>query len=338
MIVGGGKERHYLDLCNEDGDVIEFDEEGWRVVSDPPVIFMRYENMLALPTPMRPADDAEAKKWLHEGLMALLNIDDRDYPQIVAWLLAAMRQLGGYMILAINGPKGSAKTTGAKIISNIVDPYAALPGSEPHDERTYYISCYRRHIPISDNLSTIRKDRSDMYCRVATGSSYEAKTNYRDKENTVLSVCRPQIITGINNVVKADDLQDRCLFITLKEIPRHKKKGDADMEREFKAYYPQILGALLHIACKGLASTAYVETGDVRMVDFERIAKKCDPYYAVNGDTFSASNKVANREIHEESLAGELTFQCMLDVMKPEGDCYVWGIGPLPGYCTRRCK
>ena len=86
MIVGGGKERHYLDLCNEDGDVIEFDEEGWRVVSDPPVIFMRYENMLALPTPMRPADDAEAKKWLHEGLMALLNIDDRDYPQIVAWL------------------------------------------------------------------------------------------------------------------------------------------------------------------------------------------------------------------------------------------------------------
>jgi hypothetical protein len=228
-----------------------------------------------------------------------------------------MRQLGSYPILAINGPKGSAKTTGAKIISNIADPYAALPGSEPHDERTYYIPCYRRHIPISDNLSTMRKDRSDMYCRIATGSSYEHKTNYADKENTVLSVCKPQIITGINNVVKADDLQDRCLFIKLKEIPKDKKRGDEEMVREFDAWHGKVLGALLHISCKGLANGAYVQPSDIRMVDFWRITKKCEPYYAVNGDTFAGSNKAANTEIHEETLAGELTFQCMLDVMKP---------------------
>jgi hypothetical protein len=325
----GGSDKHYLDLCNEDGDVIEFGAEGWKVVSEPPVVFMRYENMLALPMPQRPADNAEALRWLHDGLMLLLNIEEADYMLVVPWLLGAMRQLGGYYILAINGPKGSAKTTGAKVIRNLIDPYAALPGGEPHDERSYYISCFRRHIPISDNLSSMRRDRSDVYCRVATGSSYEAKTNYRDKENTVLSVCRPQIITAINNVAKADDLIDRCQFIKLKEIPKSKKRGDEEMEQLFRAHHPKILGALLHIACRGLANGDHVETGDIRMIDYERIAKKSEPYYRVNGATFSKSNKAANTEVHEETLAGELTFQCMLDVMKPRDGCYSWDNGRM---------
>jgi hypothetical protein len=325
----GADDKHYLDLCNEEGDVVEYDAEGWRLVSEPPVIFMRYENMLALPTPIRPDSDEQAKQWVHDGLMRLLNIEHSDYTLITSWLLAALRQLGGYPILSINGPAGSAKTTGAKIIADLVDPHAAKTGGEPRDEQSYFISCYRRHVIVGDNLSNVRRDRSDMYCRVATGGSYEARTHYANKENTVLSVCRPQIITGVNNVVKATDLATRCLFIKLKEIPKHRRLGDEQMEREFKAWHGKILGALLHIACKGLANGQHVETGEVRMVDFERIAKKCEPYYAVNGDTFSRSNAVANTEIQEETLAGELTFQCMLDVLKPKDGCHVWDNGRI---------
>jgi hypothetical protein len=160
-----------------------------------------------------------------------------------------------------------------------------------------------------------------------TGGSYEAKTNYKDKENTCLSICKPQIITGVNNVVKATDLATRCLFLKLEEIPRNMRKGDEYMERCFNAYHPEILGRLLYVAHKGLANGDHVEVGEVRMIDFERIVKKCEKFYAAKGDTFSKSNKVANTAVQEETLAGELTFQCMLDVMKPSGEHYVWGAG-----------
>ena len=46
------KEKIYLDLCNEARDVVEIGPDGWEIVSNPPVKFIRKRAMRALPTPV----------------------------------------------------------------------------------------------------------------------------------------------------------------------------------------------------------------------------------------------------------------------------------------------
>ena len=48
-----------------------------------------------------------------------------DFVLIVAWLLAALRPLGPYPLLAISGEQGSAKTVLSKLLKALIDPNAA---------------------------------------------------------------------------------------------------------------------------------------------------------------------------------------------------------------------
>ena len=50
--VAGQDGRLYLDLCDADWRVVEIDSEGWRLVSDPPVRFIRRCGMRPLPAPV----------------------------------------------------------------------------------------------------------------------------------------------------------------------------------------------------------------------------------------------------------------------------------------------
>ncbi|MDP6180628.1 MAG: hypothetical protein QGG48_12125, partial [Desulfatiglandales bacterium] len=43
----------YLDLCNENWEVIEINSSGWRITNDPPIKFRRARGMLPLPCPRK---------------------------------------------------------------------------------------------------------------------------------------------------------------------------------------------------------------------------------------------------------------------------------------------
>jgi hypothetical protein len=45
--------KFYLDLCDADWRVLEIDAQGWRLVANPPVRFIRRKGMKALPLPKR---------------------------------------------------------------------------------------------------------------------------------------------------------------------------------------------------------------------------------------------------------------------------------------------
>ena len=95
--------RIYLDLADERWRAVEIGPEGWRVIATPPVRFRRPEGMLPLPEP-RPGGSIEA-------LRPMLNLPDRnDFVLLVAWLLASLRPVGPYPLLAVSGEQGSAKT------------------------------------------------------------------------------------------------------------------------------------------------------------------------------------------------------------------------------------
>ncbi len=65
-----------------------------------------------------------------------MNLNEPDFRLMIAWLTAALRPVGPYPVLVLNGEQSSGKSTLARILRLLIDPQAspvlALPGST-HD-------------------------------------------------------------------------------------------------------------------------------------------------------------------------------------------------------------
>src|SRR5436190_8653803 len=86
--------RIYLDLADEHWRAVEIGPDGWRVLGCPPVRFRRPAGMLPLPMPERGRS--------LEQLASLLNLSSQtDFVLVASWLLAALRPIGPYPLLAI---------------------------------------------------------------------------------------------------------------------------------------------------------------------------------------------------------------------------------------------
>ena len=96
--VGEHDNNVYLDLCDEQWRTIKITADGWEVIEDSPVRFVRRRGMLALPTPI-PAGPLD-RIW------EFLNVNDEDRKLVVGWLLGAFHPHGPYPILIFQGEQG----------------------------------------------------------------------------------------------------------------------------------------------------------------------------------------------------------------------------------------
>ena len=127
--VAGHDGRIYLDLADSASTVIEVDPDGWHVCDQPPVRFVRRSGT-PLPLPVCGGTIEE--------LRSLVNVpDDDNFALVVAWVTAALRPHGPYPMLVISGDQGSAKSTTAKALRNLVHPSAAALRAEPSNARPH---------------------------------------------------------------------------------------------------------------------------------------------------------------------------------------------------------
>src|SRR5262249_10004036 len=161
----------YIDLTNNEWQVIELDATGWRVINRPPVRFRRAAGILALPRPERGGSI--------EALRKFLNVKDNDFVLAVAWLLAALRNTGPYPVLAVSGEQGSAKSTGSKILRALVDPNTAPLRALAREDRDLFIAATNGHALAFDNISRLPTWISDTLCRLATGGGFAVRLERR---------------------------------------------------------------------------------------------------------------------------------------------------------------
>src|SRR5215475_4695780 len=230
--------RTYLDLADKERRAVQIGPDGWEVVISPPVRFRRAAGMLPLPIPQ--------KGGSIEALAALLNLSTPDeFVLVVAWLLAALQQVGPYPLLVNAGEQGSAKTVLTKILRALIDPNVAPTRVPPREERDLMIAANNGHILAFDNLSSLPSWLSDALCRLATGGSFAIRRLYTDCDEILFQATRPAILNGIEDVVCRSDLADRALFLALEPIADERRRTESQLWREFELVRPQILGALL---------------------------------------------------------------------------------------------
>jgi hypothetical protein len=108
--VAGMDGRIYIDLCNDDWQAVEIDEDGWRIIDEPPARFRRAAGMLPLPTPERGGSIKTLRKYLNLTT-ADPDVADTKFVLAVSVLVAYLRPQGPYPVLALAGEQGAAKST-----------------------------------------------------------------------------------------------------------------------------------------------------------------------------------------------------------------------------------
>ena len=265
---GGARsgEDFYLDLGGSDGQAVKIGPRGWLVVDRPPVHFERPRGMLPLLAPTRGGSI--------ERLRQYVNVSDEDFPLLVGWMAAALLPDGPYPLLAVHGEQGSAKSTLAKVIRQLIDPQASPVLASPKSTRDLMVTAANGWLIAYDNLSAIPTWLSDSLCLLATGGGMASRALWSNNTRNVVHAQRPVILNGIDEAVRRDDLADRCVFLHLPPILDASRRAEGDFWRAFHAEAPAILGALLDALAGGLRELPSLQPTELpRMADFARLGE-----------------------------------------------------------------
>ena len=263
--VAAGSDVVWLDLGGPNWNAIRVSADGWDLVSDPPIRFRRSKGLLALPEPIPGTIDA---------LRPFVNVSDDDqFVLLVAWLTAALRGRKPFPVLSVTGEQGSAKTTLCGFQRRLIDPNVAPTRLMPREPRDLMVAASNSYILSFDNVSQIPPWLSDALCCLATGIGFATRELYTDADEAIFTVARPVMLNGITDIVTRPDLLDRALLVTLKNIPDDERRSEAELEADFTAAHPVILGALLGAVSAALRDEHAVHLASrPRMADFVTIA------------------------------------------------------------------
>jgi hypothetical protein len=229
----------YLDICNEAWEAVEVGPMGWRVVQRPPVKFRRPENAQPLPLP-QPHHDGGVGVW-EFGKFFRTDKLELFVSVLVSYLVPDIP----YVVLYLTGRAGSSKTTTAKFIVQLIDPQTAETPGQCNKEDDLMVAAQNRHVLISDNVTAVKPNMIDAYCRLATGGGLEKRAHYTNEESHAINVRRPQVFTGINPGVDREDFVDRMLSFDLGEIEPEARRPEAEVREAFMKARPWLLGLLL---------------------------------------------------------------------------------------------
>lgn len=261
----------YLDLGDEAWRAIELKAEGWRIVTRPPVMFLRPKGLRPLPDPIRGGSLDE--------LAELVNVPaGNQWALVKAWLVGALRGEGPFWVLAVQGEQGSAKSTLSKMLRALIDPSKLPLRSPPKEERDLVIAAQNGWVVGYDNLSGIPAWLSDSLCRLATGGGFGTRALYTDNEEALFDVVRPILVNGIDDMLSRADLAQRSIVLDIPAIPDEERRDEQEVWAAFNASHARILGALCEAVCCAQRREPSVKLErPPRMADAARWATAAEP-------------------------------------------------------------
>jgi hypothetical protein len=258
----------YIDLGNSDWSAVKVTGADWSIVSNTPVPILRAKRAGAFPMPTQIGNFKQLRKLLGR-------LSDDDFILLVAWSLSALFPHGPYPILILGGEAGSGKSTLARLAQRITDPIHGDLLQPPGDDRDLVAAARHNRVLAYDNLSGIRAELADSFCRLATGSEIGGRALYSDHETASFSAARPLILNGIPDLAARGDLSDRSIVLRLEPLNGH--ATERDWWKSADAALPSVFGALLDALTVGLTRLESVPTPDVRMADFARLIVAAEP-------------------------------------------------------------
>jgi hypothetical protein len=306
--IAGDRNTIYIDLGDPDWKAIAITGTSWTVVEHP-VRFRRPRGMAPLPEPIRGGELTELERFLNLG-------SDDDMRLVVGWLLAASRPTGNpYPAAVFHGEQGSAKSTTARALRELIDPSTVPLRAAPRDVRDLMISASNSWIVSFDNLSHLQPWLSDALCRLSTGGGFSTRELYADDVEVILEAQRPVILNGIEELATRSDLLDRALLFNLPPIPKSKRRSEADFWRDYYHVRPRILGALCDTLTDALTQLNATTLPRLpRMADFALWVTAAESGLGWQSGAFLASYERNRGQGHELALEASVVGPPLLEV------------------------
>jgi hypothetical protein len=149
----------YIDLADEQGHVVEIDQDGWRVTKTAPMSFLRTPYMLPLPIPKKGGSIDEC--W------HTFDVSDDHFIEIATWLLDALRGDGVYPILTVTGR--GAPLNPFTMLRDLVDPSSAPPFPGVPRSKAELSRVNPSYLFAFDNMPEITGDMSVAIRRLSKG-------------------------------------------------------------------------------------------------------------------------------------------------------------------------
>lgn len=256
----------YIDLCNDQWQVIKVDATGWQLLKKSPVMFTRNKNMRPLPAPEGIGDLSKLWKYL--------NIPEKDQLRLLCWLLDSYRSETPYPILELVGEQGSAKSSTQRHLRDLTDPNKVALRGRPKSVEDIYVSAANNHVVSFENLSYLSPEQQDACCTLATGGGFATRQLYTNGEESVLETKRPLIINGINHVATQPDMTERTLTIELPVISMENRRDELTLDAGWHKDYPEIFTGVLKLFSQALAILPSVKLEKkFRMADFQKLGE-----------------------------------------------------------------
>ncbi len=301
----GNASPYYIDLGDSSGRAVEIGREGWSVVDRPGAHFRRPEGLLALPTPSR------------EGSIELLrpyvNLSNRDFRLMIAWMAAALRPVGPYPILALYGEQAAAKSTLAQVVRLVIDPQDAPLLAIPRGVRQLMVTGHNGWLLAYDNISVIADAVSDGLCMVSTGGAYAGRALFSNDDRSVIHVQRPVLLSGIEEFVRRGDLSDRSVYLNLPPIDDDNRRREDEFWPAFRQDQPKIFGGLLDAIAGGLRELPSIHLPKMpRMADFAAFGEAVGRTLGWPAGTLLADYNANRREASVTQLEDSLVANLLL--------------------------
>ncbi|PHJ41258.1 ATP-binding protein [Vibrio sp. PID17_43] len=283
------KESVTIDLMN--GSVVQLSAEGVEVLESIPayndaLYFSRPNFQLPMVMPKLPCENTVTPL---KKLRKFINTDDSTFFLLVAYmtyLMAHPKEKGvPYPILMIQGEKGAGKSFFCNnILRGLLDPSAMPLLAFPNKQEDFIITINGMFLAVFDNLRTLKKSQSDLLCTTATKGITAKRTLYTTSDLTVMELHSPLVLNGIHDFVQESDLASRCLRVCLDPMKDGERREELVLKEELAEAMPEIFGALLTLASKGLAALPDVEVKhQARMMDFSKWIGALEKVWGVEG-------------------------------------------------------
>lgn len=264
--VAPAEDGFWIDTCDEQWRAIKVSAGGWEIVENPPVLFKRHSHQLPLTEPKAGGDP-----W---KFLEFINIDQQDEGTRLTLLTTAIAYLIPnipHPIIVAHGHQGSGKSWLFMLIRKVIDPSVTEVLTLRRDERELVQQIDHNWCSFYDNITFLPTELSDMLCRAASGSGFSKRELYSDDQDIIYNYKRCIGLNGINIAAQRGDLLDRSLLIGLCDIPKEKRRAEAELLSEFEKCKAQILGGFLDTLVKALQLYPSVNPkGLFRMADFTR--------------------------------------------------------------------
>ena len=233
------------DLADYDQNYVRITADGWKITKKNINKFLK---RTVTGSQVKPVI---TEKSLFELLRSYVNTDKKGLVLFTVWLVQAFCQ-GNHSALLIMAEKGSGKTTLTKIIRKILDPSQLNVSSLPSKNDDFVTLLTNAYMVAFDNLDTLNKQQSDILCIAITGATIAKIILFQTNELGVYELHNTVVLNGIDIMPTESDLAERCLLLNLKKIEKTARKLDRNIEEDFDADLPEILGAIFETLSKAM--------------------------------------------------------------------------------------